>query len=145
MKNQKKGFTIIELLVVVAIIAMLSSAIFTFTAGIKSRSRDSRREKDIKEIQNALGLYWNSGFVFPICSEAVVNGTADCLSSALVSAGSASGLPVDPLGGATGVCDAPGNYVYCYESGDGLSYNLRYNLETNSIQGKFQGWQTAAP
>lgn len=141
----KKGFTIIELLVVSALIALLASIVFTAITGTRARSRDSRREVDIKEIQNAVNLYAVSNRVFPICgSEAVINGVSDCLSVQLLAAGAMSQVPVDPLGKASGACGDPVGYVYCYVS-DGTSYTLRHHLETNTIQGKIAGWQSVGP
>lgn len=141
----KKGFTIIELLVVSALVALLASIVFTAITGTRARSRDSRRETDIKEIQNALNLYSVNNRAFPICaSEVVVNGSADCLSAQLLAAGAMSQVPVDPLGKASGTCGDATGYVYCYVS-DGIVYTLRHHLETNSIQGKTAGWQSVGP
>lgn len=144
-KFMKKGFTIVELLVVIAIIALLASIVFTAVTGTRARARDSRRETDIKEIQNAINLYAVNSHTFPACgAEVVVNGSTDCLSAQLLAAGAMSQVPVDPLGKATGTCGDPTAYVYCYVS-DGTSFTLRHNLETNTIQGKAAGWQSVGP
>lgn len=145
----KKGFTIIELLVVSAIISLLVSVVFASITGARARSRDSRREADIKEIQNALDLYAVNNREFPICAgDVVLNGNADCLSSQLLAAGAISQVPIDPLGRANGApsdCGASaGVYIYCYTS-DGVSYTLRHHLETNSIHNKVAGWQSVGP
>lgn len=141
----KKGFTIIELLVVSALIALLVSIVFTTITGARARSRDSRREIDIKEIQNAVNLYAVNNTAFPVCApEIVINGTTDCLSAQLLAVGAISKVPVDPLGKASGICGDPVGYVYCFVS-DGLTYTLRHHLETNSIQGKDAGWQSIGP
>lgn len=142
----KKGFTIIELLVVLAIIAMLSSFIFVMLKGAQAKNRDARREEDIKQVQNALGLYAVNAHRFPVCAtQAVINGATDCLSQVLVASGAISGLPTDPLGRASGACGEPGSFVYCYQSPDGFSYTLRYALETDTIPGKSAGWQSVSP
>ncbi len=53
----KRGFTLIELLVVIAIIAMLASVILASLNSARSKSRDARREADVKELQTAVEEY----------------------------------------------------------------------------------------
>lgn len=142
--NPKKGFTIIELLVVIAIIGMLASAITVTTRQVRAKSRDARREQDIKQIANALDLYVTSTRVFPSCATEVLIGSAAdvCLAPVLVNMGAINVLPSDPTGKTTGTCNLAANYVYCYQSTNGRSYTIHYLLETNSIPGKSAGIQT---
>lgn len=138
------GFTLIELLVVTAILAMLLSIIFIRVTEIRAKARDASREERIRQIRNALDLYNVNRLRFPICpEETVINGTTDCLSAALINDGVIRvSVSIDPLGGSTGVCGDPENYVFCYESDDGSNYMLRYDLETDTVNGKSSGWQT---
>ncbi|MDP2676446.1 MAG: prepilin-type N-terminal cleavage/methylation domain-containing protein [bacterium] len=139
------GFTILELLVVIAIIGMLASFLFVQMTGFRANSRDATREENIRQIKNGLDLYHVTHFRYPaICSESAIDGTADCLSVELINDGVFSKTPVDPFG-SSGTCGDPDDYLFCYESVDGSTYTLRYNLETGSIPGKNQGWQTTAP
>lgn len=143
----KKGFTLIELLVVLAIIGLLAGlSVSTFTSA-SARSRDARRETDIKEIQKALAIYANSIGKYPQCSaEVAVNGTNDCLSDALLLEKSMSAVPTDPRNGVGGgSCGSVGAFYYCYQSSTGDTYNIRYDLETDTISGKGSGWQNATP
>ncbi len=140
----KRGFTLIELLVVVAIAAFILSFVFVSVRDAKAKSRDVRREQDIKQLQSALGIYNINSRQFPICARSAINGASDCLSAALLGSGAVNVLPTDPLGGGTGECLAGGVFVYCYES-DGGNYTLHHNLETNSIPGKSAGWQQTKP
>ncbi|NCU28612.1 MAG: type II secretion system protein [Candidatus Moranbacteria bacterium] len=64
MKKQK-GFTLIELLVVIAIIGVLSSVVIGTLSGVKDKTRDAKRLMDIKQIQNALDLYYSDYGRYP--------------------------------------------------------------------------------
>jgi len=60
-----RGFTLIELLVVIAIIGILSSVVLASLQASRVKARDARRLSDIKQIQNALGLYNNDNRRYP--------------------------------------------------------------------------------
>lgn len=145
------GFTIIEMLVVVVVIAMIISVVFTYMQSAKTRSRDARREQDVKQIQTALDLYATTYRRFPDCgaSTVVIGSPSDtCLSAALIGAGAISGLPTDPLGRANGNSAGcglnPAQFTYCYTSlNGGASYQIYHHLETDTIQGKSAGWQSS--
>lgn len=144
-KNKSEGFTILELLVVMAIAAMILSFVMVNISNSKKRARDSRRETDIKQIQNALSIYAVNRKLYPVCSsEVIIGGSADtCIGSILVAEGAFGGgqAPSDPLFSTNGVCGAANSYGYCYRSADGFTYELRYSLETDTILGKSAGWQ----
>lgn len=53
----KKGFTIIELIVCVSIIALLATTISVSTVRARERSRDTKRLADLSQVQTALELY----------------------------------------------------------------------------------------
>ena len=134
--NTIKGFTIIELLVVVAVIGLLAAFILASFAQPKTKSRDARREVDMKELRNGLNLYINNNSSYPVCSLGIPTDSAcggQSLEEILRSANAMSAAPRDPL--SAGDCDfQPGSHVYCYESNaNGTSYFLYYHLETNSI------------
>jgi len=60
MKNNTlydKGFNLIELLIVLAIIGVLASFLLTNFIGAKARARDAQRKSDLRQIQSALELY----------------------------------------------------------------------------------------
>lgn len=67
MKNKyQKGFTLIELLVVIAIIALLTSVILVSLYNARLKSRDAKRVTDIRQIRNALELYFNECRSYPV-------------------------------------------------------------------------------
>jgi type IV pilus assembly protein PilE len=58
-KKIKKGFTIIEILVVIGIIAVLTVVIFPSINNIRAKNKDSEKVSDISAIRLALSLYYN--------------------------------------------------------------------------------------
>ena len=88
MRNNKKGFTLIELLVVIAIIGILSSVVLASLNSARQKSRDARRVADIKQLQLALELYYDS-------NQSVYPATLALLATNYISV-----VPTDPNGGA---------------------------------------------
>jgi prepilin-type N-terminal cleavage/methylation domain-containing protein len=64
-KNQNKGFTLIEILIVVAIIAILASVVLVGLGPTQQAGRDARRLSDLHEIQNGLELFYNKCGYYP--------------------------------------------------------------------------------
>jgi prepilin-type N-terminal cleavage/methylation domain-containing protein len=58
MKN-KSGFTVVEVLVVIGIIAVLTVIVFPAINNIRAKNRDAERIADISAIQLGLSLYYN--------------------------------------------------------------------------------------
>ncbi len=94
MKN--KGFTLLELLVVMGIIAILVSLAAVSYSSAQKSSRDSRRRSDMKTVQNALEQYYAANqFSYG------ANGTCDGIANAAYLEKGAK--PIDP-----------GAYTYYY-------------------------------
>jgi prepilin-type N-terminal cleavage/methylation domain-containing protein len=64
-KRSSRGFTLIELLVVIAIIGILSSVVLASLNDARQKSRDAKRVADIKQLQLALELYFDSNGTYP--------------------------------------------------------------------------------
>lgn len=57
MIKKKNGFTLVELLVTISILAVLSSIAIVAYSGITMKARDNQRIKDLQAIKQALELY----------------------------------------------------------------------------------------
>ena len=111
MKN-KKGFTLIEMLIVVAIIAILSGLILTGLNRARMQSRDARRMADIKNIQAQLEVYYNSHNKYPASLK-------------------------DPDAKIQPLTDSQGNsYVYCVDNSDNAQH---YIVGTTSMEQRAAG------
>jgi len=108
LKNKKRGgisgFTLIELLVVIAIIGILSSIILASLNSARKKGRDARRVADIKQIQLALEMYFDTHGEYPA-------GTSVSDLSVLESDNYIASIPKDPLSA----------WHYYYQSTDGTS------------------------
>jgi general secretion pathway protein G len=111
----KRGFTLIELLVVIAIIGILSSVVLASLNTARLKSRDARRVADVKQLQNALALYFDSVGSYPT--------TLAALAPQYIAA-----IPTDPVG----------NTAYSYAaldtSGSCVGYHIGATLEEDSNQ-----------
>jgi len=131
--NERKGFTLIEILIVVAIIAILASIVLVGLGPTQQAGRDARRLSDLHETQNGLELYYNKCGYYPgppvaagaACGAWVAVNTWAGLTASLIGTPDidVSQVPVDPTAGAT----------YEYISGNGGSnYMLAATLENKS-------------
>lgn len=64
MKTQK-GFTLVELLVVVSIIGLLSTLAVVALGSARVQARDAKRVADVKQMQTALELYFSDNNGYP--------------------------------------------------------------------------------
>lgn len=89
--KSKKGFTLIELVVTVAIIGILSSIVLVSMTSSRAKGRDGRRLSDINQIKSGLDLYFSSGTGYPDLST-WNSGNLSCASVDYLF------IPKDPLG-----------------------------------------------
>ena len=115
MRKSASGFTIVELLIVIVVIAVLATITVVAYNGIQTRARDSIRYADAKVIIKALELYKADKGSYPptgpttaaICPTAHTNGydysdaTDGKWLQALITGGYVSKVPVAPNNGCT--------------------------------------------
>lgn len=138
MRIHTRGFTILELLISVAIIAILSAITMVLLGGIKEKNRDAKRMQDIHQLQNALNLYYANHSRFPIFATPTnITGT-DTFSGEIEGDGVIPETPTDPLYPAQ---------AYIYESSaNGSTFTVTFCLETDTIEGYATGCgNTVAP
>lgn len=126
--DSQKGFTLIEMLVVIVIISFLLGIVLTGTLGFQASARDTRRIGDLRNAQNFLELYFNMCGHYPgtaKCDDAVVGGP--------IVWETLSGIMIPKV--TSQFPKQIGNKKYFYGvNSDGLSYTLGAELEReNSI------------
>ena len=91
-QNNKKsrGFTLIEILIVIAMIAILTTIIIAYLSAAKTRGRDAKRIADIKQMEQLLEVYFSSCYAYP---NSLSQLTTDCSGNTIIVA-----VPKDPKG-----------------------------------------------
>ena len=102
MKNFKKGFTLVEMLIVVVIIGILAAAILPRLQGAQAATRDAAREKGINDIVNGVEMYMAAKGKYP--DQGATNVSAKVLNGPLVvERNYLKDLPKDPRANQPGV------------------------------------------
>ena len=118
----KKGFTLIEVLVAVTIIAVLVSIGVVSYASVNKRSRDAKRKGDVEQLRSALEMYRADVGSYPDPSGSLSWTDAANLSTPLVTSSYLPAIPSDPKSTSKYRYKATSLYVYCIEA----------NLETET-------------
>ncbi len=140
--KKTKGFTLIELLVVIAIIGILATVVLVSLNSARSKSRDTRRVSDLRQISLALEMYASENNTYPL-SATCTSATFGTMAGTLVTAGFLPSVPADPAPDAT--------YFYGY-GGTKSTYTLKATLENgnsdlldNDIEGTSNACTCADP
>lgn len=156
--SDRRGFTIVELLIVIVVIAVLAAVTIVAYSGIQQRGRDSNRISAIATISKALELYYADNGSFPTSSGSTkINNswvtTADAswanLESQLVPKYMAA-LPKDPQASTSTNAAISSNISYnfdyirltngwCGTNANKQGYLLAYELESGVQQDEIIG------
>ncbi len=155
-KAKSRGFTIVELLIVIIIIAILAAITIVAYTGIQQRARDSQRKTHVQAIVKALELYYIDNGRYPSGSgSTTINNawstTADASWSNLATALSPylATLPADPISTPNANPQFSVGYNYAYFAGNycGTTNNqvfiLVYRNETVPQENTLTGTCTA--
>lgn len=125
--TSRRGFTIIELLVVIVVIAILAAITFVAYGGVQDRAKNTQAKADITQLQKRVDLYavQNGGrypstgglsvvYVDGNCTLTTVNKRADWIPGL-----DGEALPQNPGLIGSGVGRSGGCYMY---ASDGVSY-----------------------
>lgn len=106
-----KGFTLIEILVVMAIIGILAGLTLTAFVGSRKTARDGKRKADLEQIRSALEMCYSDDNRYPPS----IAGSVTCVGGKVY----LSPTPTDPVSG-----------TYYYNRPTTTSYRLCTRLET---------------
>jgi prepilin-type N-terminal cleavage/methylation domain-containing protein len=70
LKKNNRGFTIVELLIVIVVIGILAALVIVTYNGIQQKARDTERKTDIKALQGHLEAYWANNAKYPTLTQA---------------------------------------------------------------------------
>lgn len=117
--RHKRGFTLVELMIVITIIAILATIATVSFTRVQKQARDTKRKAEVKNLQTALQAYYVEKIAYPVISTPTISSTAlTALEPTYI-----SDVPTAPSG-TTGT-----NADYMYIS-DGTIYGVCVQLET---------------
>jgi len=131
---KQRGFTLIEILISISIIALLSSVIFYSVTEAKLKGEDSKRVSQVRETTNAIELYKsNNNGEYPFNNEgpglyAEGSVTYNASMQKLVDAGTFPEIPKSSNGSS-----------YYYQQNDDNSGSLIAVLDSSKAQTEFDG------
>jgi prepilin-type N-terminal cleavage/methylation domain-containing protein len=118
--NTSHGFTLMELLVTIAIIGFLSSIILSNLQTARTKALASQKPQIVKQYRNALELYYSDNGNYPPVTP---NSNVACLGRL-----TGENCPIvsnwgEPSGGQTNVYNALAPYMRTMPKGDSITYD----------------------
>lgn len=137
--RQSHGFTIVELLIVIVVIAILAAITIVSFNGIQARAKDSSRNASVVALQKAIELYNAENNVYP--TMAGCNDNAGCAVAGLAA-------PLVPTYIAVMPSDLAGVSYARNTGGIGYGLNVPYEAKPRCVAGTNPntswGWFTSS-
>ena len=124
-KYSQKGFTIVELLIVIVVIGILAALVLNTFSGVQKRARDTQRQTDVNAIATQLEVYYNDNGTYPLAAGVTVPNFKGIDAGALQPPQSTQTALKDTAAAPTAAADfgvgTAEQYLYQCESGNGTS------------------------
>lgn len=65
LKKRQRGFTIVELLIVIVVIGILATLVIVTFTGIQQKARDSKRQTDVNAVASQLAAFYATNAYYP--------------------------------------------------------------------------------
>ena len=118
LRTNQKGFTLLELLIVIVIIGILALLIIPNITSAPKKARDTKRKTDITTLRKGLEEYFVNNNVYPAALTDLTTGSAPIVKT----------LPTDPKNASP--------YVYTYApANSNTTYTLTACLENDGDSG----------
>lgn len=114
----KKGFTLIEILVVTTIIVLLTATAVVSYASFLKQSRDAKRKADLEQVRAAVEMYRSNNDTYPVGDWSILSSNPGLTAPVVY----IQSLPTDPRNS---------TYIYYY-SGTASGYTLAAQFENTS-------------
>jgi len=133
----KKGFTVVELLSTIFVMAILTTILFVLTGPAREKTRNNKRVSDMQQLYEALGLYMIDNHTYPSVITA---------GQPLTGANGVTYLkevPANPTPYTDGTCASDSAYQYTQDA-SGASYHVSFCLG-KPVSGHPAGYNTVFP
>jgi prepilin-type N-terminal cleavage/methylation domain-containing protein len=125
--KKQKGFTIVELLIVIVVIGILATLVIVTFTGIQKKARDSQRQTDINAVNGQLAKFYTDFGFYP--SLADINSSA--FRTAYMKGLDPESLK-DPKGTSTAMADATTANTYVYHATGGAGCTTTSTVSTTA-------------